>query len=199
MKKIITILVLIATLLSCKNKTEKQENVTIQNTYSLKTSTLVSYHNDTKQQNTDKKTERKVNQNIAENFLKNLMKGNKLDLFFNDTWTFVYHEDNRCDGSTDGKKNNLSPQVIDEIIKLKVKNDGDGWACDKKEKTEFNLIFELKKQVKNWDRFEIPNYENQGKDGIIYITGGGESDYLILHYNTSNLIVKMEYRSEDPG
>ncbi|MCL2290798.1 MAG: hypothetical protein FWC34_08900 [Bacteroidetes bacterium] len=135
----------------------------------------------------------------AENFLKQLMNGKKLQLFFSDNWTFIYHKDNRCDGSTDGEKANLSPFEIDKILKLKVKNDGDGWACEKKEPTEFYLNFKLKEQVENWSRFEIPNYENQGKNGIVHIVGDGESDYLVLHYDNNNLIVKMEYRSEDPG
>jgi hypothetical protein len=135
----------------------------------------------------------------AEDFLKQLMNEGELQLFFSNNWTFVYHKYGRCDGSTDGEKMNLSPFEIDGIIKLNVRNDGDGWACEKKEPTESYLDFRLKEQVKNWNRFEIPNYDNQGKDGVIYIAGLGESDYLVLHYDSNNLIVKMEYRSEDPG
>jgi hypothetical protein len=77
-------------------------------------------------------------------------------------------------------------------------NDGDGWLCDKKEPKEFYLDFSLKERVKDWDRIEIPNYEVQEKN-IVYIIGWGESDYIKLYYNDINLIVKMEYRREDPG
>jgi len=131
-------------------------------------------------------------------FLTNLKTGEKLSSFFNDNWIFIYHEDNRCDGSTDGQIDNLKSTQIDTIIKLKVKNDGNGWACDKKEPKTFNLDFDLKKKIKDWDRFEIPSYENQ-EENIVYVVGAGESDYLKVYYDNNDLIIKLEYRSEDPG
>ena len=134
----------------------------------------------------------------AAGFLANLKTGEKLSSFLNDNWIFIYHEDNRCDGSTDGQIDNLRSTQIDSIIKLQVKNDGDGWACDKKEPKTFDLDFDLKKKITDWDRFEIPNYENQ-EENIVYLVGGGESDYIKLHYDNNDLIIKLEYRSEDPG
>jgi hypothetical protein len=62
----------------------------------------------------------------------------------------------------------------------------------------FMLYLNQQSRITNWDRFEIANYENQEKN-IVYVLGAGESDYLKLHYNESGLIVKLEYRSEDPG
>ncbi|MBT32228.1 MAG: hypothetical protein CMO01_21410 [Thalassobius sp.] len=134
----------------------------------------------------------------ASGFVENLKAGEKLSSFFYDSWLFVYHEDNRCDGSTDGQLNNLTKEMIDSIITLQVKNDGDGWGCDKKDPNTYNLDFDIKKKIANWDRFEIPNYENK-EENIVYIVGSGESDYLKLHYNDNKLIIKLEYRSEDPG
>ncbi len=131
-------------------------------------------------------------------FVKNLKIGEKLSSFFNDHWLFIYHEDNRCDGTTDGQLDNLKSTLIDSIITLQVKNDGDGWACDKKNPKTYTLDFDLKKKIADWDRFEIPNYENQDEN-IVYVLGAGESDYLKLHFNDNNLIIKLEYRSEDPG
>ena len=78
-----------------------------------------------------------------------------MSLFFNDSWIFIYHEDNRCDGSTDGQIDNLKSTQIDSIIRLQVKNDGDGWACDKKGPKTFDLDFDLNKKIADWDRFEI--------------------------------------------
>lgn len=134
----------------------------------------------------------------ASGFVENLKAGEKLSLFFNDSWIFIYHEDNRCDGSTDGQIDNLKSTQIDSIIRLHVKNDGNGWACDKKEPKTFDLDFDLKKKITDWDRFEIPNYENQ-EENIVYVVGAGESDYLKIHYSDNDLIIKLEYRSEDPG
>jgi len=131
-------------------------------------------------------------------FVKNLKNGEKLNSFFVENWILIYHEDNRCDGSTDGQIDNLISTQIDSIIKLQVENDGDGWACDKKEPKTYDLDFDLIKKIAEWDRIEIQNYENQAMN-IIYVLGAGESDYLKLHYDDNNLIVKLEYRSEDPG
>ncbi|WP_020529301.1 hypothetical protein [Flexithrix dorotheae] len=134
----------------------------------------------------------------ASGFVKNLQAGKKLSSFFNDGWLFVYHEDHRCDGSTDGQLDNLAKGVIDSIITLEVKNDGDGWECDQEDPKTYHLDFDIKKKIATWDRFEIPNYENQ-EENIVYVVGAGESDYLKLHYNDNELIIKLEYRSEDPG
>jgi hypothetical protein len=137
-----------------------------------------------------------------EDFLEQLENGKSLSLFFSDHWVFVYHRDSRCDGSTDGKVVKLAKAEIDKTIKIRVKNDGDGWLkdyCNKKEnRRTFYLNFSLKKQVADWDRFEISDTGNQ-TENVIYIHGRGESDYLVLHYGKNNLIIKMEYRSEDPG
>lgn len=135
---------------------------------------------------------------LARRFIENLSQGKNLNTFFSEKWTLVYHTDNRCEGSTDGKSANLEKFEIDKNIKLSVKNDGDGWACDKSAPTEFDLNFNIKKEVKSWDRFIIQNYEEKEKN-IIYISGKGESDYLKLHFSKDNLIIKLEYRSEDPG
>ncbi len=130
----------------------------------------------------------------ASGFLANLKTGEKLSSFFNDNWIFIYHEDYRCDGSTDGQIDKLKSTQIDSIIKLQVER----WACDKKEPETFDLDFDLQKKITDWDRFEIPNYENQ-EENIVYVVGAGESDYLKLHYDNNDLIIKLEYRSEDPG
>lgn len=130
-------------------------------------------------------------------FVKNLKAGKKVSLFFNTYWTFVYHSDNRADGSTDGKIENLKSNDIDSILNLQVKNDGIGWFKKKEAKTH-TINFDIKKEIADWDRFEIPNYENKEKN-IVYVVGSGESDYLKLHYNDNGLIIQLEYRSEDPG
>ena len=136
--------------------------------------------------------------NPAEVFVECLINEENLQLLFSDKWTFIYHADDRCEGSTDGQISNLPPFKVDEFIRIRVKNDGEGWLCDKKEPKEFYLDFSLKERVKDWDRIEIPGYEVQEKN-LVYIVGLGSSDYIKLYYNDFNLIVKMEYRSEDPG
>ena len=131
-------------------------------------------------------------------FLENLENGKDLSLFFAKEWIFVYHEDNRCEGSTDGEINHLNKSDIDKIIKLTVKNDGEGWACEKTLPTTFELNFNLKQTVKSWDRFQIRNDEQTEKN-VVYVLGKGESDYLKLFYDENHLIFKLQYGSEDSG
>lgn len=139
----------------------------------------------------------------ANEFVEHLRNGKELSSFFSDNWTLVFHSDNRYEGSTDGKIENLRSNQIDSIIKIQVKNDGDGWLLEvigekKREQQIFEMDFSLKKQVKNWDRFETVRYENQ-LNSEIFVQGAGESDILELHYNRQKQIVRLEYRSEDPG
>ncbi|MEO0473707.1 MAG: hypothetical protein AAF206_29110, partial [Bacteroidota bacterium] len=117
----------------------------------------------------------------AQKFVQSLQAGESLASFFQDNWTFVYHEDNRCDGATDGQSTSLTKARIDGVIRLPVKNDGDGWACEKKEPSTYEVDFDLKKEIAKWDRFEMEENENQA-DKIVYVLGGGESDFVILHY-----------------
>lgn len=135
---------------------------------------------------------------LAHRLVEKLAHAKDLSSFFDKEWILVYHEDNRCQGSTDGNIGHLKSLDIDRNIILSVKNDGDGWACEKTEPKTYDLNFDLKQKVKSWDRFQIPSYEQKEKN-VIYIIGKGESDYLKLHYNDAHLIIKMEYRSEDPG
>ncbi len=133
-----------------------------------------------------------------EKFVSDLANGKKLATHFADQWTLIYHEDNRCDGSTDGKIENLSKNQIDSSISLSVKNDGEGWACDKREPSSFIYEFNLREYLKNWDRFEIHDYEDEEKN-IVFIAGAGESDYIKIYYNKDQLIERLKYGSEDPG
>lgn len=71
---------------------------------------------------------------------------------------------------------NLINKQVDSLIKLQVKNNGDGWVYDKKEPIIYELDFHLKKKITGWDRFEVLNYVNQEKN-IFYIEGAGAFDY----------------------
>ncbi|MBJ2175858.1 hypothetical protein JBL43_16510 [Aureibaculum sp. A20] len=135
---------------------------------------------------------------ITEKFITELKNGKPLASFFADGWILIYHEDNRCTGSTDGQLTKLKNNQIDKVLTLKVHTDGDGWGCDKQEPKNYDFSFSLKKLVKEWNRFVNANYENQEENSVT-ILGGGESDYIELFYNANNLIVKMKYSSEDPG
>lgn len=138
-----------------------------------------------------------INENV-EKFIKNLKEGKNLNSLFANNWTLIYHEDNRCTGSTDGKIDGLKSSNIDKTLTLKVSNDGDGWACEKTAPNQFDYDFDIKKLIETWDRFEIASFENNEKN-TVYIQGAGDSDYIKLFYNESNLIIKMKYSSEDPG
>lgn len=131
---------------------------------------------------------------------KRLKSGQSLASLMSDKWSLIYHKDDRCDGSTDGSLDGLLRSQVDEIINIELFNDGNGWGCEKKDASYFDFNFSLQEQVKNWDRIEIIKYDYENK--LIYLVGKGVSDYLVAHYSDINgdyLIMKLEYRSEDPG
>lgn len=130
-------------------------------------------------------------------FIECLKKGKPLSRFFDEKWVLVVHLDDRSSGATDGRAENLKQAQIDSLIKIKVFCDGEGWES-KKEAKFYILDFSLKEKVEGWNRFE-PMANEEEDANVVSIVGGGESDYIVAHFNSKGLIVKFEYRSEDPG
>ena len=193
LKNIIFISFLIITI-SCKHEKKKEENTT--------------YIPEVKTELTEVKpikinTELQIKE-IALNFTEKIKKGESLISLMNKNWTLIYHEDNRCTGATDGEKMNLSNTQIDEKIMINVKNNSEyAWACEKKEPYNYNFEFDLKKQIENWDRFELQNDDysdspNKEKN-VFYILGAGDSDLIKIYIGANKLISKLKYNSEDPG
>ena len=146
----------------------------------------------------------KNGKNVALNFIKRLKNGENVSSLFGDTWTFKYHEDNRCTGSTDGKVTYNGHIKLDNKVRIKVKNDSEhAWACEKKEAYYYEMIFDLKEKIKTWERIELDDdsdtdtTEKEAK--TFYILGRGASDYIRIHINENNLISTFKYSSEDPG
>ena len=135
---------------------------------------------------------------LDQSFILSLEAGENLERYFAKRWTLIYHEENRCEGMTQGFSDSLLPANIDQIIRLELKNDGQGWACDPKEARTFLYEFNIKELTQSWDRFEEET-GNQKENPTSYLMGKGESDYMILHFNADNKIFKLEYHSEDPG
>ena len=149
--------------------------------------------------------ERNKKRKIALNFTNALRLEKDLAPLLSDKWTFVYHEDNRCAGSTDGEKTYNDSAKIDADIVLKVTNNSDSaWACEKKDSYDFELTFNLQKKINSeWNRIELQNDSysiTSGKENnAFYILGAGESDYIKIYINDDNLITSLLYGSEDPG
>lgn len=141
---------------------------------------------------------------IALNFTEKIKNGESLMSLMDEKWTLIYHEDNRCTGSTDGEKMNLSNTQIDEKIILNVKNNSEfAWACEKKESYNYNFEFDLKRQIENWDRFELQNDDysdstNKEKN-VFFILGAGDSDLIKIYIGKNKLVKILKYSSEDPG
>lgn len=137
---------------------------------------------------------------VAFKLIKNIKKGKPIGFLMSETIEFVYHSDNRCDGSTDGTIKDLPGVNIDKEIKILVTNNGEGWACEKKKETTYEYTFKLSEYIKHWDRFTSSNYD--AESNTIYLSGSGESDYIVIGFKKLNneiFIDKFEYRSEDPG
>jgi hypothetical protein len=140
-----------------------------------------------------------IHKNPREDFLEQLRNGKELYSFFSNHWTLVYRGDDRCDGASVGEVAGLARAEVDKTIRMKIKADGEGWLenCDEKGPREFDLDFNLKERVADWDSIEISDSGNQTEG--VSILGNGEAYYLVLYYGNDDLIVKMEYHSEDPG
>ncbi len=191
MKAFRVFLIIVPLLLSCVSNTKDRVN---EGNQSIESNTTEMHPEKSEESNSGVSSP--VHAKASE-FIKCLQSGRKLESFFRNNWTLVYHEDNRLDGSSDGEIESLTNCRIDTIIRLSVYNDGHGWEEHKEPKTH-NLEFSLKHLVKGWNRFEIPDYEYRGGNKI-HVVGKGESDYIVLFYDSDNLIVRLEYRSEDPG
>jgi hypothetical protein len=132
--------------------------------------------------------------------ISSMKSGQNIGFLMSDKIKFIYHSDNRCDGSTGGFIDDLPGISIDKTIKIQVTNSGDGWACKKRKSTTYQLDFKLSEYLKLWDRFESGGYDE--KSNSTYIYGFGQSDYIILGFEQVRgqyQINKFEYRSEDPG
>ena len=89
-------------------------------------------------------------------------------------------------------------------MKIKVKNNSEyAWACEKKDPYYFEMSFDLREKLKDWDRFELQpeSYSDtlEEEKNTFYILGAGASDYIKLYVNEDNLISTFKYSSEDPG
>jgi hypothetical protein len=116
--------------------------------------------------------------------------------FFEKKWTFEFHHDDRCEGSTDGKINDLDPNALENIICLQVFQDGIGWLCEAQKPQKKTIYFDLHKELEKWDRFEGVFSPNKT---FFYIFGVDVSTYMVVHFNHKGLIHRLEYRMEDPG
>ena len=199
--KIIYFTLFYSILVSCDNKKTKtsirNKNLAITHDFIIKNnSDSIDYMDSVEKNLPISANFSKNNIELAETFKKLLKDGSDLSSLFAQKWIFIYHEDNRCDGSTDGQLINLSAKDISNAIKLEVFNDGEGWLCDPKQPSTYILQFKLSEKVKDWDRFEI-NHDDD--ESIVYISGKGESDYIKIYFDNDGFIARLEYRSEDPG
>jgi hypothetical protein len=120
----------------------------------------------------------------------------ELTTFFADTWEFVYHQDDRCEGSTDGKLGHLKSYEIEKTLHVEVFQDGMGWICDAQTPKRQKISFNFKDNVKKWNRFEGV-FSNDKT--IFYIFGVDETEYIKIHFNPKGLIRQLVYNIEDPG
>lgn len=137
---------------------------------------------------------------LQSEFVQRLKSGGNIGSLLSRYITFVYYSDNRCDGSTEGVVYHLLGMKIDQIIRVPVSNDGNGWSCEKRKTSDYLLVFKLSEKLNAWDRFESEMHSLNPR--VFYIKGGGESDYLVFHIREIKRklkVHKIEYRSEDPG
>ncbi|NEW61443.1 hypothetical protein GSY74_09130 [Sulfurovum sp. bin170] len=142
---------------------------------------------------------------VASKLVDSLKNGDEITSLMSEHIVFIFKSDDRCDGNTKGTVANLASKSIDFPFKIKVTTDGKGWAdkvvCkDKKMASTYEMEFELRKKLTDWDRFEGSKYDKTTNS--IEIWGGGASDYMrafLKKETNQNVIYKLEYNIEDPG
>jgi hypothetical protein len=137
---------------------------------------------------------------LAEKFLERLETKEKLAPLMNKTWNLLYHEDNRCDGSTNGRLYGIPKNDVDKLVKVKVFRDGKGWMECNVEPALYFIDFKLQEKFDKWNTWEVAEIDYCNK--TITFGWGGASDYFITKLIKSKngyLIGAIEYRSEDPG
>jgi hypothetical protein len=113
---------------------------------------------------------------------------------------FVYHRDNRCEGSTDGRINLKPAAAVDEPFTIDVTTDGKGWMEECKKKAgKYSNKFNLKKEIQGWSAdASAPQYD-QGSMTLLL----GNIQYGVKFFfkkeNGNFYIYKIEYSDEDPG
>ncbi len=138
--------------------------------------------------------------NTLSELVDRLKNGREISSLLSDEIVFVYHADNRVDGSTDGQISYLPSGAIDSLFEINVANDGRGWCGEDVEPSTFEMEFDLQERLTYWSRFMAR--DSRMDPGVFSIWGGGESDYLVVYIKSiegRNVIYKLEYRSEDPG
>lgn len=149
------------------------------------------------------KTESSAGQVVqfAEKFVGRLAQRKSVADLLRPTIDFVYHADNRCDGNTDGEVRNIPALQFEAAFDVRVTNDGDAWGCEKKAPSTRTIVFDLKKSLSTWDRFEVA--WEAGDSSAFHVQGRGASDYLVVHLQAGDgrplVVGRIEYRSEDPG
>ncbi len=136
----------------------------------------------------------------AKKFIGALKKHKKIAGYFDSKFEFIFHDDNRCDGDTDGVALAVLNTNIDKIVNIDVIKTGKGWACKNKKGKNYTLKFDFHGYVK--ESFETMS-ENYNKEKLmIYITGNYDTVWFTFHFKKVNdkyLIYKMKYESQDPG
>ncbi len=136
----------------------------------------------------------------ADSLLKRIKSNGPMYAFVRDSLLFEYHEDNRCDGSTDGTVTLNGAKMIDSIMKIGVFRDGKGWEekCGK-DSSHFNLDFDFHKELgevlSSGDTFAI----NQFRKTISVSQELHGFDFFIKSLKDRFVIYRIKYENSDPG
>jgi len=133
---------------------------------------------------------------ISKQFLKSLEEREQLAHYFQDNWYFMYNKDDSCEGSTEGEVGGLDTNSIDFIILVPVHNNGKARLCENSEPSDYEMEFDLDRELDKWDHFEIVEYEDQHPE-VTIIYGAGDSVFIKLNFNQDGLISTLEYTIRD--
>ena len=137
---------------------------------------------------------------FSDTLLQTIKLNKPMSAFLRDSVLFIDHEDNRCDGSTDGQVILKNPKEIDGILRISVFRDGKSWEekCGK-DSGHFNIEFDFHKKlgevVERADTFLVDHYKSIISASVM-LNG---FDFFITPINNQFLIFKIKYEDSDPG
>lgn len=137
---------------------------------------------------------------FADSLLKRIKSNGPMYAFVRDPLLFEYHEDNRCDGSTDGTVTLNDATMIDSIVRIGVFRDGKGWEekCGKDSShstMDFDFHKELGEVLSSADTFVVNQYRKT--ISVSYSLHG--FDFYIKSVKDHFILFKIKYENSDPG
>lgn len=143
-------------------------------------------------------TENAKNIAIANEFLNKAAQKKKIASYMSDSWTLTFVGNNRVDGGLNGKTKKLSPEKVNQTIKIKIQTTGEGWMNEGEppKPRSYFLDFNLQNRFRH-GRLKFEKFEAITDNQLKYQINSSEA--IELFFNSDNQISEIKFYEQDPG